>query len=166
MWQDDGRVLRWDAFWNLPTNGFDAITLLPLGLYVLSDVTGRDPSKWKVEGWLYNDIFYETTEEFRKAYWSAGFKKLPPNVSGDWSGTDQQGTVPPKDTASPPIQVAPGGSRYSVDIEQQYVEWMDFSFYIGFTRDTGAALYDIRYKGERIIYELSLQEALAHYAGE
>ena len=26
-------------------------------------------------------------------------------------------------------------------------------------------LYDIKYRGERIIYELGLQEAIAHYAG-
>lgn len=42
---------------------------------------------------------------------------------------------------------------------------MDFSFYIGFTRDRGMALYDIKHKGQRVLYELSLQEALAHYAG-
>jgi len=69
------------------------------------------------------------------------------------------------DTAKPPVQVAPAGSRYAVDPEEKYVEWMGFSFYIGFTRDAGMALYDIRYQGERLIYELSLQEALAHYAG-
>lgn len=27
------------------------------------------------------------------------------------------------------------------------------------------ALYDIRYKGKRVLYELGIQEALAHYAG-
>lgn len=42
---------------------------------------------------------------------------------------------------------------------------MDFSFYIAFSRDTGMTLFDIKYKGERIIYELGLQEAIAHYAG-
>lgn len=26
-------------------------------------------------------------------------------------------------------------------------------------------LYDVKFKGERIIYELGLQEAIAHYAG-
>lgn len=41
---------------------------------------------------------------------------------------------------------------------------MDFSFFISFSRDGGLSLYDIRFKGERIIYELGLQEALAHYA--
>lgn len=69
------------------------------------------------------------------------------------------------DTAPPPVHVAPAGSRYAVDPEQKYVEWMGFSFYIGFTRDAGMGLYDIRFQGERLIYELSLQEALAHYAG-
>lgn len=43
---------------------------------------------------------------------------------------------------------------------------MDFSFYISFSRDTAVKLHDIRYKGERVIYELGLQEALAHYAGQ
>ena len=41
---------------------------------------------------------------------------------------------------------------------------MDFSFYISFSRDTGVQLNNIKYKGERIIYELALQEAVAHYA--
>lgn len=165
LWQDDGRIVRWDTFWNIPPDDFDAETLLPLGLYFKSDVTGRDPSKWRLEGWLYNDIFYETTEAFRTAYYSPGFAKLGANVEGDWARTDQQGPVLPLDTAYPPTAIAPSGSRYRVDVEQKYVEWMDFSFYIGFNRDTGLSLHDIRYKGQRILYELGLQEALAHYGG-
>ncbi|KAK0611016.1 membrane copper amine oxidase [Immersiella caudata] len=165
LWQDDGRVTMWSAFWNSPTGDFDDSTVLPLGLYFRSDVTGRDPSQWTFEGWLYNDIFYETTEEFRAAYWSEGFVKNSPNVDGQWAQTGQVGKVEPLDLLPPPVQVAPAGSRYAVDPEQQYVEWMGFSFYVGFTRDAGMALYDIRYQGERIMYELSLQEALAHYAG-
>jgi primary-amine oxidase len=132
----------------------------------MSDVTGRDPSQWKLEGWLYNNIFYNSTEAFREAYFSPGFVKNGKNVEGDWARTDQQGEVLPKDTAYPPTMIAPAGARFSVDAEEKYVEWMDWSFYIGFKRDTGMALYDIRYKGKRLIYELGLQEALAHYAGK
>jgi primary-amine oxidase len=164
LWQDDGKIIRWDGFWN-NAQFFDSSTLLPLGLYVQSDVTGRDPSKWKVLGWLYNDIFYETTEAFRKAYFTPGFVKLAPNADGPWGATDQTGPVEPMDTMYPPTTVAPSGNRFSVDSSQNYVEWMGWSFYIGFTRDTGMALYDIRYQGQRILYELGLQEALAHYAG-
>ena len=42
---------------------------------------------------------------------------------------------------------------------------VDFSFYLSFSRDTGLRLFDIKYRGERIIYELGLEEAIAHYAG-
>lgn len=165
LWQEDGRIVRWDTFWNYPEDDFDAETLLPLGLFFKSDVTGRDPSQWSLEGWLYNGIFYETTKAFRTAYWSEGFVKNGPNVEGDWARTDQQGTVMPMDALFPPTSVAPAGNRFAVDAAEKYVEWMDFSFYLGFSRDTGLSLHDIRYKGERVLYELALNEALAHYAG-
>lgn len=163
--QGQDRITRWDQFWNEPASDFDDSTLLPLGLYVHSDVTGRDPSKWKLLGWLYNDIFYSTTEEFRQDFYSPGFKKLGLNTEGKWAQTDQQGKVLPHDRSYPPVSVAPSGSRFAVDVAQKYVEWMDFSFFISFAHDTGMALHDIRYKGQRILYELGLQEALAHYAG-
>jgi primary-amine oxidase len=165
LFQEDGRIVRWDTFWNVVNDNFQAGSLLPLGLFVKSDVTGRDPANWTIEGWLYDDIFYETTEAFRDAYWSNKTQKLGPNTEGDWARTDRQGSALPMDTASPPAAVAPSGSRFSVDYGKKYIEWMDFSFYIAFSRDLGMTLYDIRYKGTRIIYELGLQEALAHYAG-
>lgn len=41
---------------------------------------------------------------------------------------------------------------------------MDFSFFAAVSR-TGVGLHDIRFQGQRIAYELRMQEALAHYAG-
>lgn len=164
LWQDDG-VYRWDGFFNLPTSDFDSETLLPLGLYLKSNVTGRDPSKWELQGWLYNNIFYNTSQDLRAAVFSASFQKLNPNTDGPWAQTDRRGDIPPMDNMYPPTLVAPTGARYSVNVREKYVRWQDFEFYIAFTRDTGMRLYDIRYKGQRILYELGLQEALAHYAG-
>lgn len=165
LWQHDSRIIRWDTFWNLPVDDFDASSILPLGLFFKSDVTGRDPSKWKLEGWFYNDIFYETTNAFRKAYYSQDFVKLPSNTEGDWARTDQQGPILPEDQKQPPVMVAPSGARYALDTDQKYVTWMGFSFYMAFSRDTGVSIFDVRYKGQRILYELGLQEALSHYAG-
>lgn len=133
--------------------------------YIKVDVTGRDPEGWEVKGVLYNDIFYNTIDEFRTAYYTVGFVKNGANEDGTWAHTDQDGQTMKGDEHYPPQQIAPDGGRFGVDIENKYVEWMDFSFYIGFSRDTGARLFDIKYKGERIIYELGLMEALAHYAG-
>lgn len=41
---------------------------------------------------------------------------------------------------------------------------VDFSFFVS-TGPAGISLHDVHFKGERVIYELGMQEALAHYAG-
>lgn len=166
FYQDEDRIKRWDTFWGMPADVFETTTLLPMGLFFMSDVTGRDPSKWAVEGWYYNGVFYETTQAFRDAYWNGEVEKLPGGREGAWAQTDRQGDIPPLDTYTPPVTVAPSGARFHVDVKNQYVEWMGWSFYVAFNRDSGMSLFDIRYKGDRIIYELGLQEALAHYAGK
>jgi primary-amine oxidase len=41
---------------------------------------------------------------------------------------------------------------------------VDFTFFTS-TGPAGVSLHDVRFKGERVVYELAMQEALAHYAG-
>ncbi|KAK2746498.1 hypothetical protein FQN57_003124 [Myotisia sp. PD_48] len=164
LWIDDGAVITWSQFLNYPKILDDRVALLPLGLYVKTNIAGRDPSKWSVEGWFYNGKFYETTEKFREAFYSPGFEKLAPNVDGEWTSTDRTGQPFKHDKIAPPVAIQPEGRRFAVDVKEKYVEWMDFSFLISFNRDTGVRLFDIKYQGKRIIYELGLQEALSHYA--
>jgi primary-amine oxidase len=38
-----------------------------------------------------------------------------------------------------------------------------WAFYMGFERDMGLNFWDINFRGERIIYELTPQEAMAQY---
>lgn len=166
---EEGRVYSWNTFWAYPTGDnavFDGETLLPQGLFFKFDQTGRSPDGWGLVGWYYNGIYYESTEAFRAAWSSPGFEKLPPNLSGEWIGTDQEGEPSKYDSLPPPMQIQPGGQRFAVDADQKYVEWQDFSFYITFTRDTAVRLYNIKYKNQTILYELGLQEAIAHYAGQ
>lgn len=175
LWHRDGRVIQWLGFWGMVSSdyfGYDGSTLLPQGLYFRADTTGRDSSKWKVTGWLYNGQFFSTTKEFRAAWKEGTLEKaeqinspVAADLKDAWYGTDRLGEAYPEDDKLPPAEVAPDGQRFKVDDERRYVEWMDFSFYFTFTRDTGLRLYDISYGGKRIIYELGLQEAVAHYAG-
>ncbi|KAF8245031.1 amine oxidase catalytic domain-containing protein [Wilcoxina mikolae CBS 423.85] len=163
--EEEGRLVAWDMFSGLPEGGIDTGTLLPLGLYIRSDLTGSGYDEWSVTGVLYNDIFYPSLRAFRKALFTPGFEILGANVDGSWASTDREGPIMPGDDLFPPIPVAPQGSRYRVDAEKMYVEWMDFSFFIAFSRDTGVRLFDLRFKGERIVYEVGLMEAMAIYAG-
>ncbi|GJN93972.1 hypothetical protein Rhopal_007035-T1 [Rhodotorula paludigena] len=164
LWHEDGKVISWVGFWGIPDSVFDGQTLLPQGIYMKFDITGRDPSKWEFLGWLHNYVYYPTTAAFRDA-WDKGLVEMTTRNAGmnsTWIGTDRKGPELPHDDQPPPMQIAPGGQRFSVDEEEQYVEWMDFSYYWSFRRDTGVRLWDIKYKGEKIIHELGLNEALAH----
>ena len=149
-----------------------------------ADITGRDPSKWSLTHILYGDELYPSISAFREAWIEPAFKKMKVNQGGDWihvESTSEQEALA-LDDRSPPRQVSIGGQRFKVDEKERYVEWMDFSFFItwvflscwrkiqfeltdSFTRNTGMRLYDIKFQGERIIYSLGLEEAIAHYAG-
>ena len=127
-----------------------------------------------------------STAALRAAWETPGFEKGEAhNYPGEWIGSDYQAqdTKLRHDERAPPYSVMPAESRFVVDYDAQWVEWMDFSFYVSFSRDTGVRLFDIKYKGQRVMYELGLEEvstrvrkqvvqadtttleAIAHYAG-
>lgn len=87
-----------------------------------TDITGRDPSKWSLVGWLYGGVYYTSTADFRAA-WVKGLSKGARNEEGDWIGSDQTGTAPKLDKKAPPLQVQPDGERFTVDEDNKYVEW-------------------------------------------
>ncbi|KAM0240142.1 hypothetical protein ACHAP5_008062 [Fusarium lateritium] len=159
------RVYQWNEFYSAHTGEFFSETILPTSLQFKVDITGRDPSKWKVVGWYYDGNYWPATTEFKEAAETLE-RKPRPNVDGLWTSTDQQGGKLPLDHLYPPTAVQPDGPRFRLDREENYVEWMDFSFFISNHKETGLQLHDVRYRGERIIYELGLQEAMAHYASQ
>lgn len=164
---EDDKVFIWFSF----RDGGESVNwgtgyILPQDLHWKCDVTGRDPSKWSVVGWYTGGIFYNSTDSFRKA-WEEGKVEKPIFNKFDYliDVTDKSEGALPLDDLPPPSIVMPGSLRFSIDQEENYVEWMDFSFYITHGRDSGIRLHEIKYKGQRIIYELGLDEAIAHYAG-
>ncbi|KDE78049.1 copper amine oxidase [Aspergillus oryzae 100-8] len=164
-WVEEGHILRWCSFQRAGVRA-EAGTLLPQGVYVKLDTTTRNPDHWKVLHWYYNGRLYNSTEEFRTAWQSPGFEKLVPNYDGAWTTIEEFSTAQEPSREKPaPIMVQPEGPRYHIDREQQYVSWMGFTFYWAFAQATGITLFDVRFRGEAIMYELGLQEALAQYAG-
>lgn len=120
---ENGKVTTWQGFMGRPTGSFDTGTLLPQGLYVKSDRTGRDPSKWKITGWLYNDVFYNNIQDFKAAVAKPGFKKLGMVVDGSWAQLERVGDALPFDELPPPVSVQPGPKRFSVDTKENFVSW-------------------------------------------
>lgn len=142
--------------------------MTPLDFYVLLDVTGTDASLYKLRSIVTNERVFFSVDELRAA-WVAGELKyeLPQTRDQTWALLDMQKDMGKRelDDRMAPQSIEIGGKRYKVDQEQKYVEFMGWSFYMGFTRTLGLMFYDIKFKGERILYELSVQEAAAQYAG-
>lgn len=162
-----GLVIGWIQFFR-PGMGSAGRTLLPQGIYVRFDAS-KDISEWTAAEWFYNGQMFDNIEDFREAIRDpdgSGFVRTPANLDGPWTDTENFDAHPEGRELPPPISIQPYGPRYKLDEAEKFVSWFGFDFYFTSTQATGVSLYDIRFKGERVMYELGLQEALAHYAGD
>ncbi|EJF56720.1 amine oxidase catalytic domain-containing protein [Dichomitus squalens LYAD-421 SS1] len=146
--------------------------LHPVNFFMYVDTTGTDPEQWKLLKLVYNHQVFNTTDDFLAAYRNGTLKRLPDRPDQDPSSVDWSTRKRPQphslrdlDDLPGPRSVSFGGVRFRVDRALQYVSWMGWGMYFGFDRDMGLSLWDLRFKGERIIYELAPQEAMAQYAG-
>ncbi|KAL8775892.1 MAG: hypothetical protein Q9194_003537 [Teloschistes cf. exilis] len=119
-------VLQWAQIFKTHTGACEDEDILPSGLMFKTDITGRDPSKWSVVALQYNGIFYESEADLRKAINSSGFIKPGTNLDGAWACTDYNNISFPHDELNPPVSVAPDGPRFTVDVEEKYVEWSKY----------------------------------------
>lgn len=168
-----GTPLSWDgtqAFRNIMFRfPSEASYMTPLDFYLLIDCTGTDASLYSVRGFVTNEKFYETEEALRAAF-DAGeiAQQYDQTIDASWALVDYKPELGVRELEErfAPSSLEIGGKRYKLDPDAQYVEYMGFTFFVSFSRTLGIALHDIRFKGETIMYELSLQEALAQYGGD
>ncbi|KAK7737303.1 hypothetical protein SLS53_006606 [Cytospora paraplurivora] len=158
-------VYGWVQFFR-PGAGSSGRTLLPQGIYARVDAGSPRTSGWTVGEWFYNGVLYQDADELRRAMERPGFLRTPPNTDGSWTDTEDFDARPHGRGLPPPVSVQPLGPRYRLDRAERFVSWFGFEFYLASTQATGVGVYDIRFRGERVMYELSLQEAMAHYAGD
>ncbi|XP_070838099.1 primary amine oxidase, liver isozyme-like [Chaetodon trifascialis] len=129
----------------------------PVGFEVLVNHESVNASDWRVERLLYNGQYFDTAEELKQKYDAGSVKKIVYKESPDY------GSLKPRQK---PLQIGPQlfyseGKRFSVS--NNHVLYLDWSFAFGLSSLTGMRVFDVRFKGERIVYELSVQEAMSVY---
>ncbi|KII94729.1 hypothetical protein PLICRDRAFT_169456 [Plicaturopsis crispa FD-325 SS-3] len=145
--------------------------LHPVNFFIYLDISGTDRSLWRVIKLVYNHQIFATVDDLLTAYKNNTIVRLPPRP--DQSAEDPWSTrVRPEgakqrdlDNLPGPRAVSFGGLRFRIDQATKYVSWMGWGMYLGFNRDMGMNIWDLRFRGERIIYQLAPQEAIAQYAG-
>lgn len=108
---------------------------------------------------MYNHQVFDTTESFLEALHNGSLKRAPlpaPDTDFSWSTRRRTGPQRDLDHLPGPRSVSFAGLRFRVDRDQQYVSWMGWGVYLGFDRDMGLSLWDIRFRDERIVYEVGL----------
>lgn len=129
----------------------------PVGFEVLLNHESANASQWKVEKLLYNGKYFNTVEELKMEYDNGNLKKIV------YKETPDYGSLKPrnKPQQTPPLQFYAEGKRYS--IKNNHVLYLDWSFAFGLSSLTGMRVFDVRFNGERIAYEISVQEAMSVY---
>ncbi|KZS98930.1 amine oxidase catalytic domain-containing protein [Sistotremastrum niveocremeum HHB9708] len=161
----DGSFRRMWMTWRVSAPG---PWLHPLNFFQYIDVSGTDRSQWKVLKVVYNYQVFDSIDDFIGAWRNKTLERIPYPEQGDrsWSTRKRLTSYPRElDDRAGPRSVSFNGLRFKVDREKQFVTWMGWQMFLGFDRDMGLSLWDIRFRGERIVYELVPQEAMAQYAG-
>ena len=141
----------------------------PIGFEIYVNKQGNDVSKWKVEKVFYVNQSFDSVEELMLAYKNGSLHKvfLPAPSSSSktplYSSYFRRGKPQPPKPLRPPQLVEPDGKRYT--ISGHHVEYLKWSFDFRSRSSSGVQLFDIKFDGQRIVYELSLQEAAAFYSG-
>lgn len=138
----------------------------PVDLTLIVDHAGADPKKWKILSVIYNNQTFASVDELVEKYNNDAIDKIKipaPTKKPLFSSYERRGDPQPAKPMRGPELYEPDGKRYTV--KGRHVSYMSWSFDFRMDSHSGMQIYDINYNKERIIYELSLQEAAATYAG-
>jgi len=173
----DGSFRRGWMTWRRNTAGS---YIVPVNFYQYIHMSGTDPSQWKILKvnlpkqkkkpraslnpsstlqLVYHNQSFPTTQSFLEAFNNGTLIRHTEqsNPAADYSWTQRKRIGPARDLdhLPGPRSVSFAGLRFRVDRERQYVSWMGWGMYLGFGRDMGLSLWDVRFRGERIIYQVS-----------
>jgi primary-amine oxidase len=63
-----------------------------------------------------------------------------------------------------PINIPAGGKRYTINSQTYYVRYLGWDFFLSWRRETGLSFWNLKFRGDSVLYELSMQEASASYS--
>ncbi|KAK3729832.1 hypothetical protein RRG08_058151 [Elysia crispata] len=132
------------------------------------NLTGSDSNNWNIIRVWYHGQVFDSLEDLAQGYANGTIQKSKlkkPVYSDDlFSTLHRRGDYSPPKPQRPPTIVEPDGKRYS--IKDKKVDYLDWTFNFRHSPFTGPQLYDIRFKGERIVYEFTVSEIAAFYSGD
>ncbi|NXM89163.1 AOC1 oxidase, partial [Oenanthe oenanthe] len=143
--------------------------LHPAGLEVLLDHRDPDPRRWSVQRLWYNGRYFGSVRELAQSHARGSLAPArlpePPARQQLFSTYEPRGRFPSgtrTDVHGAKV-CEPQGRRYR--LRGNRLEYGGWSLAFRLRSSAGLQLFDLRFAGERVAYELSVQEAIAFYGG-
>ncbi|NXF68265.1 AOC1 oxidase, partial [Ciccaba nigrolineata] len=142
--------------------------LHPVGLEVLVDHRDPDPRRWAVQQLWYNGQYFSSPQELAQRYeqgtLAVAHLAEPPSqqLFSSYEPRGRFATDTPTEVHGAKV-CEPQGRRYRLRGNQ--LEYGGWSLAFRLRSSAGLQLFDLRFNGERVAYEVSVQEAIAFYGG-
>ncbi|XP_040858356.1 amiloride-sensitive amine oxidase [copper-containing] [Ochotona curzoniae] len=162
--------------WLILQRFVEGFFLHPTGLELLVDHGSTDAQHWTVEQVWYNGKFYKSLEELAQKYADGEVDVVilegpTPSAPGAesteepplFSSYKLRGDFPTPTNVSGPRLVQLNGPRYR--LEGNAVQYGGWSFAFRLRSSSGIQILNVHFGGERVAYEVSVQEAVALYGG-
>ncbi|XP_030122776.4 diamine oxidase [copper-containing] isoform X1 [Taeniopygia guttata] len=142
--------------------------LHPAGLEVLLEHRDPDPRRWAVRRLWYNGRYFGSVRELAESHARGALPlaRLPePPARRLFSSYEPRGRFPGggRAEAHGAKVCEPRGRRYR--LRGNRLEYGGWSLAFRLRSSAGLQLFDVRFGGQRLAYELSVQEAIAFYGG-
>ncbi|XP_021362716.1 putative amine oxidase [copper-containing] [Mizuhopecten yessoensis] len=142
-------------------------TLHPLDFQYRVNMTSAHPEEWTIENVWYAKQMFPSLDDFLTKYTCGSINKtvmtFPTAEENRYSSLEFREPLFPEENLRPPIQVEPDGTRITIAGNKiHYLAW-DLKYRMSPT--VGLQLFDVNFDGERIMYEVSLQEVVVTYSG-
>lgn len=130
----------------------DAFWVHPVPLDIRINTTHQDPSQWEIMKVFLCNAPYNSTAEIIEKHKSGTLNLCPfRRETGAWDWPQHETPASPAGR----VPLEPHGG----------VKWGPWKFTVTSRPSTGFAVVDVKFNDERVVYELSLQDAAADYSG-
>ena len=145
--------------WFRKFSSLDNILSHPLPLECMVEFNPyTDSSQWRLHSIVYKYQFFPEVSDFIDALQAGTVNIVPSATFTDnpfWQTLEKRASLRPNNCDPPAANIEPG-ARYTVNGGR--VSWLGWSFHVTNRPRTATALHDISFLGQRIAYEISLQE--------
>nr|XP_045015763.1 retina-specific copper amine oxidase isoform X2 [Jaculus jaculus] len=135
------------------------VFLHPVGLELLLDHKALDPAEWTVQQVFYLGHYYTDLAQLEGEFKARRLEVIKVPLPTPEGASSLRSRVTPG--SPPPFQFSTQSPQYTV--QGNLVESPLWRFTFGHGVFSGLRIFDIRFKGERVAYEISVQETLTVY---